>query len=77
MLHGGAFVRLLPEQHPGLNEVKWSMNRFQPFLVISPEVRKDGWTRAQEHTHRQGRLTLWLSHPSYLWHTYASSDPLI
>eukprot|EP00271_Cylindrocystis_brebissonii_P012922 TRINITY_DN32433_c0_g1_i1.p1 TRINITY_DN32433_c0_g1~~TRINITY_DN32433_c0_g1_i1.p1 ORF type:complete len:305 (+),score=24.49 TRINITY_DN32433_c0_g1_i1:59-916(+) len=36
-LKGGRLIRLLPESHPGLLEVKWCKNRFTPFLVIDPE----------------------------------------
>ncbi|CAI5526437.1 unnamed protein product [Closterium sp. Naga37s-1] len=35
-LRGGQLVRLIPEDHPGLLEVKWCKNRFTPFLVIDP-----------------------------------------
>jgi hypothetical protein len=36
-LKGDRWVPLLPEGHPGLAEVKWCRNRFQPFLVIDPQ----------------------------------------
>jgi hypothetical protein len=38
MLAGGTWHRLLSEDHPGLLEVKWCVNRFTPFLVIDPQV---------------------------------------
>lgn len=38
-LAGGAWQRLLPPGHAGLAEVKWSPNRFTPFLCIGPEAR--------------------------------------
>jgi len=30
-------VKLIPDEHPGLLEVKWSCNRFTPFLVLDPK----------------------------------------
>lgn len=36
-LCGGQWERLLPEDHKGIAEMKWSMNRILPFLVIDPE----------------------------------------
>ncbi len=38
-LAGGAWQRLLPPGHAGLAEVKWSPNRFTPFLCTGPEAR--------------------------------------
>ena len=35
-LAGGEWVALLPEEHAGLPEVKWSPNRMRPFLCIGP-----------------------------------------
>ncbi|EFJ46688.1 hypothetical protein VOLCADRAFT_118065, partial [Volvox carteri f. nagariensis] len=41
MLVGGEVVSLLPEDHPGQSELKWSRNTFKPFLMIDPkEFRK-------------------------------------
>eukprot|EP00238_Polyblepharides_amylifera_P011671 CAMPEP_0196584240 /NCGR_PEP_ID=MMETSP1081-20130531/46346_1 /TAXON_ID=36882 /ORGANISM="Pyramimonas amylifera, Strain CCMP720" /LENGTH=234 /DNA_ID=CAMNT_0041905379 /DNA_START=280 /DNA_END=984 /DNA_ORIENTATION=- len=40
-LCGGSFIRLLPDGHPGIPEVKWSLNRFTPFLVLAPEKDHD------------------------------------
>lgn len=37
-LTGGTLVRLLPADHPGLLESKWSCNRFTPFLAIDPRA---------------------------------------
>lgn len=37
-LKGGEIIRLIPDDHPGIPEVKWCKNRFTPFLVIDPEV---------------------------------------
>lgn len=36
-LTGGEFVRLIPEEHEGLYEVKWCRNQFTPYLCVSPE----------------------------------------
>lgn len=36
-LQGGNLVKLIPDEHPGLLEVKWSCNRFTPFLVLDPK----------------------------------------
>lgn len=36
-LQGGNLVKLIPDGHPGLLEVKWSRNRFTPFLVLDPK----------------------------------------
>jgi len=35
-LTGGEWVRLLPAGHPGVSELKWSTNRFLPWLVLDP-----------------------------------------
>eukprot|EP00242_Pyramimonas_sp_CCMP2087_P006718 CAMPEP_0198215104 /NCGR_PEP_ID=MMETSP1445-20131203/47116_1 /TAXON_ID=36898 /ORGANISM="Pyramimonas sp., Strain CCMP2087" /LENGTH=218 /DNA_ID=CAMNT_0043890657 /DNA_START=225 /DNA_END=881 /DNA_ORIENTATION=- len=40
-LCGGKYVRLLPEDHPGIPELKWSRNRFIPYLVIAPEADRN------------------------------------
>lgn len=45
-LHGGTWVRLLPDDHPGVLETKWCRNRLTPFLCIDPEV--DPKPRPQE-----------------------------
>ena len=37
-LAGGAWEALLPAGHAGLAEVKWSPNRFTPFLCVDPQV---------------------------------------
>ena len=37
-LAGGEWRRLLPDDHAGLAEVKWSPNCFTPFLCIGPEA---------------------------------------
>ncbi|GJP51827.1 hypothetical protein CLOM_g10959, partial [Closterium sp. NIES-68] len=37
-LRGGRLVRLIPDDHPGLLEVKWCKNRFTPFLIIDPHT---------------------------------------
>ncbi len=36
---GGEVVALLPDDHPGQSELKWSRNAFKPFLIIDPQVR--------------------------------------
>jgi len=36
-LKGGSMVSLIEEDHPGIVEGKWSLNRFTPFLVIDAE----------------------------------------
>ena len=41
MLVGGEVVELLPEGHPGQSELKWSRNKFKPFLFIDPQVRPE------------------------------------
>ena len=38
-LAGGRWEALLPAGHAGLAEVKWSPNRFTPFLCIGPQAR--------------------------------------
>ncbi|KAJ3007664.1 hypothetical protein HKX48_008992 [Thoreauomyces humboldtii] len=35
-LKGGEWIRLLPEGHEGIGELKWCRNRFIPFLVLDP-----------------------------------------
>lgn len=37
-LKGGDMVALIEEDHPGIVEGKWSLNRFTPFLVIDAEI---------------------------------------
>lgn len=39
-LEGGEWVDLLGPDHPGIAEVKWSANRFTPFLCIGPTSSK-------------------------------------
>lgn len=34
-LRGGTWVKLIPDDHPGVMEAKWAATRFTPFLVIS------------------------------------------
>lgn len=36
-LQGGNLVKLIPDNHPGLLEVKWCRNRFTPFVLLDPE----------------------------------------
>ncbi|EGF83781.1 hypothetical protein BATDEDRAFT_21249 [Batrachochytrium dendrobatidis JAM81] len=36
-LRGGKWIRLIPPDHDGIPELKWSRNKFVPFLVIDPE----------------------------------------
>ncbi|KAH9316147.1 hypothetical protein KI387_024774, partial [Taxus chinensis] len=36
-LQGGNLVKLIPDDHPGLLEVKWCRNRFTPFVLLDPE----------------------------------------
>jgi hypothetical protein len=47
-LTGGAWSRLLPDDHPGLAEVKWCANRFDPYLVIDPVRDGDPGSRDAE-----------------------------
>lgn len=35
-------MKLIPENHPGVPEVKWCSNRFTPFLSLDPKVRGFG-----------------------------------
>jgi hypothetical protein len=37
-LEGGTWHRLLPEGHPGIPEVKWCANAFEPFLCVGPSA---------------------------------------
>ena len=37
-LRGGTWIRLLPDDHPGVLETKWCRNRLTPFLCIDPDV---------------------------------------
>lgn len=36
LLEGGEWHRLLPAGHPGIPEVKWCANAFEPFLCVGP-----------------------------------------
>lgn len=56
MLTGGQWVRLLPDDHAGLAEVKWCMNRFVPFLVIDPHHDVDPGSRDAEEVSIEVRL---------------------
>lgn len=47
-LTGGEWVRLLPEGHNGISELKWCTNRFVPFLVIDPTRDRDPLPRDDE-----------------------------
>jgi hypothetical protein len=40
-LMNGELLRLIPEGHLGLWEVKWCRNRFTPFLCLDPEAHPD------------------------------------
>ncbi|KAK9843778.1 hypothetical protein WJX81_005907 [Elliptochloris bilobata] len=60
-LAGGEWQRLLPADHAGLAEVKWSPNRFTPFLCIGPQA--DGMPGARDaeefiEVHRVGLAKL-------------------
>ena len=35
-LEGGEWHRLVPDGHPGIPEVKWCANAFEPFLCVGP-----------------------------------------
>lgn len=49
-LAGGTYTRLVPDDHPGICEVKWSANRCTPFLVVDPEEDPHpGVREAEEH----------------------------
>ncbi|KAG2437775.1 hypothetical protein HYH02_011150 [Chlamydomonas schloesseri] len=60
MLVGGEVVDLLPEDHPGQSELKWSRNRFKPFLFIDPQPDTSGHAErdAEEHTIQVMRVTI-------------------
>ncbi|GLC74608.1 hypothetical protein PLESTF_001534600 [Pleodorina starrii] len=61
MLVGGEVVALLPEDHPGQSELKWSRNTFKPYLIIDPHPAPSGHaaTRdAEEHTIEVLRITI-------------------
>lgn len=47
-LTGGRWVPLLPEGAPGIAEVKWSSNRFAPYLVVDPDELRDPPARDAE-----------------------------
>mmetsp|Transcript_51766 Transcript_51766/g.135054 ORF Transcript_51766/g.135054 Transcript_51766/m.135054 type:complete len:131 (-) Transcript_51766:44-436(-) len=40
-LRGGTWVKLIPDEHPGIMEAKWAATRFTPFLVLDPEADPD------------------------------------
>ncbi|KAG2451992.1 hypothetical protein HYH02_003763 [Chlamydomonas schloesseri] len=48
MLVGGEVVDLLPEDHPGQSELKWSRNKFKPFLFINPRFDPSGCASRDE-----------------------------
>ncbi|KAG2441566.1 hypothetical protein HXX76_003187 [Chlamydomonas incerta] len=48
MLVGGEMVDLLPEDHPGQSELKWSRNKFKPFLFIDPRYDPSGCASRDE-----------------------------
>lgn len=60
MLVGGEVVALLPEDHPGQSELKWSRNAFKPFLIIDPQPDPSGRCArdAEEHTIEVLRLSI-------------------
>ncbi|KAG2441567.1 hypothetical protein HXX76_003188 [Chlamydomonas incerta] len=60
MLVGGEIVDLLPEDHPGQSELKWSRNKFKPFLFIDPQPDPSGHAArdAEEHTIEVMRVTI-------------------
>eukprot|EP00198_Chlamydomonas_reinhardtii_P008931 XP_001698268.1 predicted protein [Chlamydomonas reinhardtii] len=60
MLVGGEVVELLPEDHPGQSELKWSRNKFKPFLFIDPQPDPSGHAArdAEEHTIEVMRVTI-------------------
>lgn len=37
-LQGGRLIKLIPDGHPGILEVKWCRNRFSPYLVLDPKM---------------------------------------
>ncbi|KAH7432992.1 hypothetical protein KP509_07G049600 [Ceratopteris richardii] len=49
-LHEGTLIKLIPDQHPGILEVKWCRNRFSPFLVLDP--KKDPCPLSQDPEER-------------------------
>ncbi|KAG2441556.1 hypothetical protein HXX76_003177 [Chlamydomonas incerta] len=60
MLVGGEVVDLLPEDHPGQSELKWSRNKFKPFLFIDPQPDASGHAErdVEEHTIQVTRVTI-------------------
>ncbi|KAG2499483.1 hypothetical protein HYH03_002430 [Edaphochlamys debaryana] len=60
MLMGGEVVPLLPDDHPGQSEVKWSRNSFKPFLFIDPQPDPSGHAArdAEEHTIEVSRISI-------------------
>ena len=49
-LSGGEWISLLPEGNEGIAELKWSSNRFSPYLVIDPvHDPKPGQQDAEEY----------------------------
>lgn len=59
-LAGGEWHRLLPADHAGLPEVKWCMNRFVPFLAVSPQPDLNPGSRDAEEASMEvgSRLTI-------------------
>ncbi|GFR46294.1 hypothetical protein Agub_g7850 [Astrephomene gubernaculifera] len=61
MLYGGEVVSLLPEDHPGQSENKWSRNTFKPYLFIDPQPSPNGRMATrdeEEHTIEVSRVTI-------------------
>eukprot|EP00884_Botryococcus_braunii_P018785 jgi/Botrbrau1/5590/Bobra.97_2s0018.1 len=44
-LTGGKWEALLKDGHPGIQEVKWCLNRFVPFLCVNPQEDKEPGAR--------------------------------
>jgi len=54
MLKGGTWIRLIPDDHPGVMEAKWAGTRFTPFLVLDPLVDETPGDRdAEEYIHEE------------------------
>ena len=53
-LTGGEWIRLLPPAHPGISELKWSTNRFMPWLVLDAVPDSAPLPRDEDGTYTHG-----------------------
>lgn len=58
LLCGGTVVHLVPDDHPGISEVKWCVNRFKPFLIIDPQPDANPGERDAEEVIELHRVTV-------------------